>query len=391
MAHRRARSLKNSFQRQLKIWPVVGLLGPRQCGKSTFLRELVWKPESFSYETLDHKAVRDRALQSPELFLSTAEVYPYVIDEIQKAPALFDEIKALVDRKRIPGRYVISGSVQFSKRTGIRESLTGRISVLRMDTMTIGETTQDLCLATVATYLERGGMPGACFLRDMDVREDFWINWLDTICERDLKNYSGGKLDSDIARRILEETARLEFPTLAEIARKLRVDARRIRTHLNVLEDLFVVRPLDPSNGSVGKTQFVPFDAGLATYLGADERRRWQVWFLTEWYNQHRFQGMPPGRINYYLTQRGSYIDFVTEREFHLFSDQHYPDRRNLMTVTAALRKFPSMSVRIYCATDVRGGPIGPAISVAPWSSVGRLEIPSKTRAVGSGQRTARR
>src|SRR5471030_3115864 len=101
MAHRRARNLKEQFLRQLKIWPVVGLLGPRQCGKSTFLRELVWKSDTYTYETLDHKAVRDRALQSPELFLSTADIYPFVIDEIQKAPDLFDEIKALVDKKRI--------------------------------------------------------------------------------------------------------------------------------------------------------------------------------------------------------------------------------------------------------------------------------------------------
>jgi predicted AAA+ superfamily ATPase len=114
MAHIRQRSMTGVVSKEMKFWPVICLLGPRQCGKSTLLRELFLSPEKGTYRSLDPAAMRMNAENSPELFLRQVESWPLVIDEAHKAPALFDEIKSIVDLKRRPGQFVLSGSVQFS-------------------------------------------------------------------------------------------------------------------------------------------------------------------------------------------------------------------------------------------------------------------------------------
>lgn len=357
----------------LKAWPVVALLGPRQSGKSTFLKDLVWKSGTVTLLSLDSAAVRRRAEESPELLLSEVAKYPLVIDEAHKAPALFDEIKAIVDARRIPGRFVISGSVQFSKKTGIRESLTGRVATVRMDPMTLLETgPKKVTLASINDYLQLGGMPGVCFFRDKDMRDGYWEQWLDTTCERDLKMFSTGRLSGDLARRILEKTAVLELPSASELARELRVDARRIHSHLNALEALFVLNSIEPSQHGVGKTLFYPFDAGLAAFLGAGLQRKWQIWFLSEWMNQRRFSGEHSfKKPQYYRSTRGSFVDFVTdELVFHLFSDLPFPDRRAKQTVQAILKKRSKFSVKIYSATDQEGGKFLPKAVSVPWKSI---------------------
>ena len=366
MAHIRVRNLQAIIARELKFWPVVCVLGPRQSGKSTLLRELL---DMGTYRSLDPIGERTRASANPESWLSDVRSFPLIIDEAQKVPTLFDEIKSLVDAKRRPGRYILSGSVQFSKRSGIRESLTGRAAVLRMDPMTLGETESSRAdLKMIQRYLEHGGMPGVCFLRSGETRASYWEQWLDTTCERDLLQLSIGRLNGTLARQILEQTAILEFPNVANIARALRVDARRITTHLTALRDLFAVREIAPL--AVGKPIWLPFDCGMAHFLGADIRRRLQILFLNECLNAARFAGTAhPEMPKYYLTKRRSFVDFVDARGFHLLSENASPDRRDMMTLLALEKKTAKTRERIqvYCATEQAQARISTRIRAMPW------------------------
>ena len=160
----------------MKFWPVVALLGPRQCGKSTFLRELAFNKGGSTYRTFDTSSQRRLALQNPEIYLKNVDTYPLIIDEAHKVPDVFDEIKALVDTKRMPGRFVLSGSVEFSRKTGVRESLTGRCATMRMDSLTISEThsKKALSIKDVLLHLETGGMPGVFAIRDINQRHSYW-------------------------------------------------------------------------------------------------------------------------------------------------------------------------------------------------------------------------
>ena len=131
---------------------MVTLQGPRQCGKSTLTREWVtqWVKGS-SYRTLDRLSDQEFARDNPESFLAQSEKAPLqIVDEAQKAPPLFDAIKAQVDENPRPGQFLLLGSTEFSRETQIRENLTGRISRQRLFTLTGAEAIQALtALATV--------------------------------------------------------------------------------------------------------------------------------------------------------------------------------------------------------------------------------------------------
>lgn len=373
MPHIRPRSMTKVIQKELSFWPVVCLLGPRQCGKSTLLRELLFDSENCTYRTLDSAGERSRAQNSPELYLGQVEKWPLIVDEAHKAPELFDEIKAKVDEKRRPGKFVLTGSVRFSTRVGIRESLTGRAAVLYLDPLTISETSHSpVTLNEVNRYLRNGGMPGVCFLRSEDKVQSYWEQWLDTICERDLNGVSKGRLSGTLARLIIEKSCELALPTAHAIAVDLSTDTRRINTHLKALQDLFVIREVIPSTLGIGKEIYLPFDSGLATHLKASLRRRWQSWFINETLNRSRFSGKAHAKLpNYYITSRRSMVDFVDEHGFHLFSDKAVPSRKDLMTVSALQKKISKQErIFIHCATDAEPFDIDKQIKVLGWKEL---------------------
>ena len=107
--------------------PVVLLAGPRQVGKSTFVQGL----EGRSYLTLDDSFALQPAREDPAAWLSTLP-RPLTLDEVQRAPELFLPLKAAVDRKRIPGDYLLTGSANVLSMPKIADSLAGRMEVVPM-------------------------------------------------------------------------------------------------------------------------------------------------------------------------------------------------------------------------------------------------------------------
>lgn len=139
-----------------------------------------------------------------------------MIDEAQKAPALFDALKFSVDSLRKPGRFLILGSTEFSKLSLIRESLTGRMSRVRLYSMNLAEAVGAAMNSSRARsllnselrvsrsqllqHLERGGMPGVFAVRDRSERESLLRDWLDLTTERDAMLFPKIKADPDLCR-----------------------------------------------------------------------------------------------------------------------------------------------------------------------------------------------
>lgn len=138
--------------------------------------------------------------------LEAAGMQTVCIDEVQKAPVLFDTLKAEVDERRRPGRFALSGSTEFSKKTGVHESLTGRIALLRIFPLNQceilqGKSTFPLLspfakvnsqkshslakLNDIQLAIERGGMPGIFGVREKNNREALFESWIETTCTRD--------------------------------------------------------------------------------------------------------------------------------------------------------------------------------------------------------------
>ncbi len=123
------RTLERFFQQASLQFPVMLLTGPRQTGKTTFLKHLAGNDRA--YATLDDPMLRALAREDPALFLQRFTT-PVLIDEIQYAPQLLAHIKMAVDSEKEPGRFWLTGSQQFHLMKGVTESLAGRVGVLNL-------------------------------------------------------------------------------------------------------------------------------------------------------------------------------------------------------------------------------------------------------------------
>jgi len=118
MAHERIRYLLPSLLKGLTFSPLVGILGQRQTGKTTLMRSVV-KNRSVS---LDDQELLEAALLNPKSFVAREDL-PFGIDECQLAPPLFSALKLRVQNNPRPGQFILTGSVRFTSRKAIRESV----------------------------------------------------------------------------------------------------------------------------------------------------------------------------------------------------------------------------------------------------------------------------
>lgn len=132
------RSIKQEVLADLRLYPVVAVMGARQVGKSTLCQQVAAEL-GFTRRTLDNRDVREAATQDPEGFLADLGDRGALIDEVQRVPDLTLAIKAIVDREQQNGRYLVSGSNQPSVGRAISDSLLGRATHRTLRPLTLGE------------------------------------------------------------------------------------------------------------------------------------------------------------------------------------------------------------------------------------------------------------
>lgn len=282
MTHFRQRSASHLIKKALTYSPVVGLLGMRQVGKSTLVKEY-----TDSYHTFDDESFLVKFQSDGKSILDSNQTIG--LDEIQKYPPTFDLIKTLVDQKRKPGRFLITGSIRFSSKKNIRESLTGRIITFELFPLTLSEChSQPLSkfLATlfstskitqsildkfestswadegkISYYFQTGGLPGICFRRDISIRHELMRAHLETLLARDIHFIKRTTLPFSKLLNLVEEIAKREGTPMnaLEVSKIIGTSHTSIRSLLDALEGLFLIRPY-------GSTYFIE-DAGLSFYL----------------------------------------------------------------------------------------------------------------------------
>ncbi len=122
----------------MRLYPVVAVMGARQVGKSTMCQEIA-EARGFARRTLDERDVREQAIADPEGFLADLGDRGAFIDEVQRAPDLMLAIKAVVDRDRRNGQYLLSGSNQPKVGTSVSDSLVGRATYRTLRPLTLSE------------------------------------------------------------------------------------------------------------------------------------------------------------------------------------------------------------------------------------------------------------
>jgi predicted AAA+ superfamily ATPase len=391
MPHQRKRALLALISKRLRLFPVVGVLGARQTGKSTLLRELLPATRKVRYVTLDREENRQQAIRSPTLFVQSLEssgTQTVCIDEIQKAPSLFDTLKAEVDENKRPGRFAVSGSTEFSRKTGFRDSLTGRIALLRMFPLNLGEieggvsasfpitdfkpTVRPRCsLKSIQSWMVRGGMPGIFAVREESNREALWDAWIETTCSRDLAQFGIPRFNPELARRILQSACSCEIPTRIEIAKRVGKTSRQVQSYLDAFQSLFVLYEIPSHPSGTGKPRYFPFDPGIAGRLGSTEKRRLQVWFLNECLSQFSYSGRSRPDLFFYASSKGSQVDFVVEtpkkRMAVALSLEESPSTYSWRALEAFRKRNPNIPA-FMASPCLETHSVRPGMTIVPWT-----------------------
>ncbi len=246
-----ARRIGSEVLVSLKENPVVALLGPRQCGKTTLARSLqkaVRKPTVY----LDLELPSDRAkLADPELFLRSLRSRLVILDEIQRQPELFTVLRALVDEQRDPGRFLILGSASGELLRQSAETLAGRIEYFELTPFLHDEVGRGTKNRPDRTLLDRlwlrGGFPPS-FLASSDEKSRRWRQSLiSTYLERDVPQL-GINIPAVQLRRFWEILSHLsgQIWNASKVASTLGVTAPTARRYLDILTGTFVARQLLP-------------------------------------------------------------------------------------------------------------------------------------------------
>ncbi len=325
--HVRNRYALSLLLKKLKFSPVVLIQGARQTGKSFLVRQMLPKTIlSTLYKNLDVHSIRAFADRNPDSFVRDMDMKTtLIIDEAQKVPALFDSVKSVVDEERIPGKFILLGSTEFSKLTNIRESLTGRASKLKIFPMTLSETkhlplntSKDLLNINCRVprkdflkYLRQGGMPGIFGIKNEIELQESLRDWLELASERDALSFRNLKIESNLIKRILESIALNEDTSAGSISKYLKTDLRKIKTHLAVLKTLFIIHELTPHPLSTGKPQYFFCDVGFLNFYNASFEKKIKSFILQEVLAQIYYRQESKKYVYFYRTSKGSIIDLI--------------------------------------------------------------------------------
>ena len=286
------RTLERKFLKMSSFFKAVLVTGARQVGKTTMLKHLA-ENENRTYVSMDNQMARSLAKTDPVLFFQMYKP-PIIIDEIQKAPELFEQIKIMCDETDQRGLFWLTGSQQYHMISNIRETLAGRIGILELYSLSKNETdniifpneldfTLDCLLerqkvsgkndiTDIFDHIWRGGMP-AVLDADEEQRQEYFNSYIETYLMRDVSE-EGGITDTVRFRGFLNACAALtaeevNYSTLAEAAD---ISQPTAKAWLLLLESLGIIYLLKPfANNEIKRLAKTPklyfCDTGLCAYL----------------------------------------------------------------------------------------------------------------------------
>ena len=408
-----ARHLEPLVAEALADTRVVGIVGPRQAGKSTLVQRMVARDETASYVSMDDQRVRTAAEADPGGFVADRPGL-LAIDKVQRVPELLLAIKAQVDRDQRPGQFLITGSSALSATRGVSETLAGRIERFELWPFSQGELTGrresfvDRLLAgvldtgyrsnlTKADYLERaiaGGFPEA--IRRTGHRRAAWFDsYLQTVIEREAPGVAASPRTAELPRLLRLVAARHACVlNVADLARDAGLPQRSVHRYLEVLEAVFLVRRLPAwaanlSQREIRAPKVFLTDSGLAVHLrGADldvlnrpELALGADGAILEGFvhaELTRQSGWSSGRpeLMHYRDRQGAEIDIVLEDrrrrvaaiEVKAGADISPRNARQLATLRDRLGDRFTAGVVLHSGPDVL--PLGDRLAAVPTSAI---------------------
>jgi uncharacterized protein len=246
-----ARYITTSLLESLSYFPVIGLIGPRQVGKTTLARSLqphISKP--ILYLDLENPTDANKLLD-PMSYLGQHQDKCVIIDEVQLRPDLFPILRSLVDQLREPARFVLLGSASPYLIKNNTETLAGRIAYHELTPFLWPEISNT---HTMQTHWFCGGFPGALLAPTMRLTRKWQLDFIDTFVTRDVKQLQGSVPETKIAN-LIRMVAHLHggLLNMSQLANSLDISQPTVTRYLDLLDGSFLIRRLQPFYKNLGK------------------------------------------------------------------------------------------------------------------------------------------
>ena len=316
------RHLESEVTAAMERSPVVALLGPRQCGKSTLARHLMSGLDAIHLDLQD-RSDRNK-LNEPELFLERHSDQLVCLDEIQQVPDLFPVLRATVDRKRQPGRYLVLGSASRDLIRQSSETLAGRIAYLELTPFQFREVAAEI---TLFDHWNRGGFPESCLAMDDDSSVAWRRDFVRTFLERDIPDLGPTGIPVSRIETLWHLIAHLHGQTVNYriMAESIDVSVPTVKNYLSLLEQTFMIRLLPPLEANLKKRltkspKLYLRDSGLLHTLldldSLDDVQGHPVWGPSwEGYViENLCAAYPRHRPSFVRTGNGAEVDLVLQR-----------------------------------------------------------------------------
>lgn len=348
------RHIESTIKKMLGIFPAILVTGPRQVGKITMLRETIG--DKVSFVTLDDPILLNSAINAGHSFFRDNPP-PLFIDEIQRAPNLFLEIKYMIDKNKKNGSFYLSGSQQFQMMKGVSESLSGRIGIVELlglsnreidgipyekpfvpDETYISDRRKylnNLDIKQIWQRIQRGSLPEIYAESDID-HLLYYGSYLRTYLERDVRELTQvGDLMKFQSFLIAVAGRTGQILNVSSLANDVGISMVTANKWLSILECSRIIYLLKPYHSNIlkraMKTPKLYFlDTGLAAYLlgwntpdtlskGAMSGAFFETYVIGEILKSYFNQGVLDPHLYFYRDKDKKEIDLIIEREGVLY------------------------------------------------------------------------
>ena len=243
------RAIETELKKKMENSPVVAILGPRQCGKTTLVKKIISKISSI-YLDLQKRSDLNK-LNEPEIFLEKYRGKLVCLDEIQLKPDFFSYLRSEIDEDRRNGRFLILGSASRDLIKQSSESLAGRISYLDLTPFLFDEVKGEFDWQTL---LLRGGFPNSLLVKNDEISFDWREDFIRTFLERDIPSL-GFMIPSSVMSKLWRLLSHYHGQTInhSKIANAVDISQQTLRKYLAILEDTYMIRLLQPYEANLKK------------------------------------------------------------------------------------------------------------------------------------------
>ncbi len=386
------RHAESTVQQLSKMFGAILVAGPRQVGKTTMLKEIT---QNINYVTLDDMIMLASAQEESGTFFKDNPP-PVFVDEIQKAPGLFSQIKMIIDQNREKGQFFMCGSQRFQMMKGVSESLSGRIGLVTLLGFSLREKygvnnntpflptdayfnerkkeLADISYDDIWSIIHRGSMPELSENTDFDWQM-FYGAYVRTYIERDVRELSEvGDMVKFTRFMTAAAAATGQLVNLSSLARDVGISQPTAERWLSILVASNIVYLLKPYSNNITKRAIKTpklyfLDTGLAAYLtkwnspdvlkfGAMAGAFFESFVISEIIKSYYNKGIIEPPIYFYRDKDMNEIDLVIEENGTLYPlemKKHADPQKKDMYAFDLIDKIPGVkrgSGGIICMYD---------------------------------------